>query len=609
MADNLQATPRNELLGLLSDAMYGGINYMKDPRRSQQMQGLAGLLESTGIPQTTQRMAYGEPLTNIGRANVPLLKPETADAMMNVAPFAPAVGRLASRAVRATEGLPVGMGIKDVGKTGLPSPQSLTMPSVPTVDQMKQYGRTEVVPLSKAVSFQSARNWEKFNAGKGPGDLVAGYGDKPLALRLETGEYVIYDGNHRTDLALQKGQTELPMNVIDVKSYDPAHAGRKPVPPSMSDDDLLNSLLGEQVVPPQTSGLLDQPDLSYRSTHTAPGPDYGAPLHDLTGGGQMYPDDVYSEKAVQYYGSGNRKADMDAFNLAKRVRGNPDAEVTMYRAVPKNADISAINAGDWVTLTKDYAKNHGESVLRGDYKILSQKVKAKDLWTNADSIQEFGYQPQSFKAPQQAALDLAQQRAALPVEQGGLGLLAENTPEMRAQAMGFDINTTRFHGSDQDIYAFDPAKFGKNDQGWYGRGVTTDTDPEVASSYAQNYVGDGQVVYPLVSKGKYLEWPEGQQPFSTARDAIQGTKDIQNLGYQGTQVTNDRDLYGSMPQFGTEQVTFDPANIRSRFAAFDPFRKDVATATAMGVALPDLLAAEPTPEELQRRQSASLLFP
>jgi hypothetical protein len=126
----------------------------------------------------------------------------------------------------------------------LPSPKSLTMPSVPTVEQMKQYGRTEVVPLSQAVSFQSARNWEKFNAGKGPGDLVAGYGDKPLALRLETGEYVIYDGNHRTDLALSKGKTELPMHVIDVKSYDPAHAGRKPVPDKISSDELLKMLLG-----------------------------------------------------------------------------------------------------------------------------------------------------------------------------------------------------------------------------------------------------------------------------------------------------------------------------------------------------------------------------
>ena len=192
-------------------------------------------------------------------------------------------------------------------------------------------------------------------------------------------------------------------------------------------------------------------DVSYRGQHTAPGPDFGAPLHDLTGGGQMYPADVYSEKAAQYYGSGNRRADIEAFNLAKRVRGNPDAEVTMYRAVPKNADISAINAGDWVTLSKDYAKNHGESVLRGDYKILSKKVKAKDLWTNADSIQEFGYQPQSFKAPQQAALDLAQQRAALPVSEGGLGLLAGNTPEMRAQAMGFDVNTPLYHATDVDF--------------------------------------------------------------------------------------------------------------------------------------------------------------
>lgn len=123
MADNLQPTPRNQLLGLLSDAMYGGLDWMKDPRRSQQMQGLAGLLESTGIPKTTERMAYGEPLTNIGRANVPLLKPETAEAMMTVAPLAPAAGRLASRAIRATEGMPVGMSIKPIGDvTGLLQP-------------------------------------------------------------------------------------------------------------------------------------------------------------------------------------------------------------------------------------------------------------------------------------------------------------------------------------------------------------------------------------------------------------------------------------------------------------------------------------------------------
>lgn len=130
----------------------------------------------------------------------------------------------------------------------------------------------------------------------------------------------------------------------------------------------------------------------YRMSHTSPGPEFGAPLHDLTGGGQMYPADVYSAKAAQYYGTGYPSFDREAFSIAHKAKGNPEAEVTMYRAVPKG--VSAINAGDWVTLSKGYAKNHGESVLDNAYDILEQKVKARDLWTNADSIHEFGYHPQ-----------------------------------------------------------------------------------------------------------------------------------------------------------------------------------------------------------------------
>jgi hypothetical protein len=145
----------------------------------------------------------------------------------------------------------------------------------------------------------------------------------------------------------------------------------------------------------QTNKVIANPQetMNYRGTHTAPSPEFGAPLYDLTGGGQMYPADVYSSKAVQYYGTGYPRADKEAFALANRVRGNPEAEVIMYRAVPKNKEITSINAGDWVSLSKDYAKTHGESALKGNYKILEQKVKAKDLWTNADSIHEFGYHP------------------------------------------------------------------------------------------------------------------------------------------------------------------------------------------------------------------------
>jgi hypothetical protein len=52
-----------------------------------------------------------------------------------------------------------------------------------------------------------------------------------------------------------------------------------------------------------------------------------------------------------------------------------------------------INKGDWVTINREYAKEHGESLLKGNYKILSKNVKAKDIYTDGDSIQEWGYDP------------------------------------------------------------------------------------------------------------------------------------------------------------------------------------------------------------------------
>ena len=53
------------------------------------------------------------------------------------------------------------------------------------------------------------------------------------------------------------------------------------------------------------------------------------------------------------------------------------------------------------------------------------------------------------KAPQEEALKLAQQRAALPKEVHGLGLPADNTAQQRAAAMR--RNTDAYHGSRQDI--------------------------------------------------------------------------------------------------------------------------------------------------------------
>lgn len=114
MADYIRPTPRNPILGLLADAMMGGLSYMEDPRRTQQMRGLGGLLSDTGLAQTMERLAYGEPLTK-GTGFATRMKPETANAVMALAPEAVPIGRAAMAGVRATKGLPVGASIRDVG--------------------------------------------------------------------------------------------------------------------------------------------------------------------------------------------------------------------------------------------------------------------------------------------------------------------------------------------------------------------------------------------------------------------------------------------------------------------------------------------------------------
>jgi hypothetical protein len=240
------------------------------------------------------------------------------------------------------------------------------------------------------------------------------------------------------------------------------------------------------------------PATDYRGSHTAPGPHFGAPLHDVSSGG-MYPSDFYGPNGRQYYGNEGWDFDASTYNKILNAKNKPDAIVNIFRAIPRSVHDEAmkteaplqqmIRPGDWVTLSKEYAKSHGESALNNDYKVVWKRVPAKEVWTNADSIHEWGYHPDTPKAeggevhmagggkmgilgalartaergieralktaPQDEALRLAQFRAALPPAQGGLGLPANNTPMQRAAAMRRD--TGAYHGSKQDITgAFKP---------------------------------------------------------------------------------------------------------------------------------------------------------
>ena len=83
--------------------------------------------------------------------------------------------------------------------------------------------------------------------------------------------------------------------------------------------------------------------------------------------------------------------DNESHQIIMDMRDDPEGMVTVYRAVPKNVDV--INPGDWVTINRDYAEMHGEGTLQGDYHIIEDQVQAQELYTEGNSLNEWGWNP------------------------------------------------------------------------------------------------------------------------------------------------------------------------------------------------------------------------
>lgn len=179
------------------------------------------------------------------------------------------------------------------------------------------------------------------------------------------------------------------------------------------------ALINNQIKPTQETKPKQEDD--YRDPHKAPTVEAGAQGNDLT---KVYPDDIYSAKAAQYYGDGSQ-LDKTTIKTVQSWRGKPNAEVTIYRAVPKSAP-DAINAGDWVGINRQYAENHGDGPLNGDYKIVSKKVKVSEIYTKGDSIQEWGYHPSNDDVKFSRASDATNEQEAL----SHVGTVAERANEI-----------------------------------------------------------------------------------------------------------------------------------------------------------------------------------
>ena len=101
--------------------------------------------------------------------------------------------------------------------------------------------------------------------------------------------------------------------------------------------------------------------------------------------------DVFEHPEWYMFGGDDwyKKAYKESWNALKKVRNNPEGEITIYRATIGDT----FNEGDWVSPSKAYAEWHNYSNLEGKGKVLELKVKAKDIRFAGDDLNEFGYFP------------------------------------------------------------------------------------------------------------------------------------------------------------------------------------------------------------------------
>jgi hypothetical protein len=138
---------------------------------------------------------------------------------------------------------------------------------------------------------------------------------------------------------------------------------------------------------PAASGVNSSKEASdYRMRHR-PSQD-GPPAHDLVTQDieSPMPENMLAHPE-RYTGSRNRVRGFWPSIL--KAQGNPNAPITIYRALPSTAP-AVFENGDWVTLSPGYARRHIESNVPGG-QIISAIVPAHTVVFAGDDLMEWGY--------------------------------------------------------------------------------------------------------------------------------------------------------------------------------------------------------------------------
>lgn len=169
-----------------------------------------------------------------------------------------------------------------------------------------------------------------------------------------------------------------------------------------------------------------------------------------------------------------------------------------------------------------------------------------------------------------------------------------------------------YHGTDRDFSSFDPRKHGESDHGWYGVGHYLTSDPEKANAYSA-YRGEAEAMHGFAAhpganvmpvharlENPYI-WPQDRPAATNMEEAIQITKKLMNMGYDGVIAPN---YYDDGPHAAHDEVVvFRPHQIKSAIGnsgEYDPKDADITKAEGGPVEDDSITAYHGSPHDFDR---------
>jgi hypothetical protein len=433
----------------------------------------------------------------------------------------------------------------------------------------KKYDEYTRAVMARPSSLSSGQNADIFSQkmfGKNWKDLTD---EQRQALAKKAGEN--HAENHKIWEEYNKLSQEASLREAELRTAEAATPGN---PLVNTTDQWVTTMLRKSLMEAVDS---DAQYITIASGKTVDGYDMGAPIDGL----KYAYDEMYPKKLR---------------DILKKI--DPEAAKSMER-------IATVKASD--------GEDVGEGFVRFKLtdKVREEVRRGLPLFSKSDNTAANAARSAGERPPLQKALDEADMKPTTP----GLDM-SEPARLERAKKLGFKTERRLYHGTVGAFPAFDKAKGGSATKAKSGRLATwLVDDPKTASGYADNAAdqsvtrlieksqqaerrGDwdaahdfmaraekleqegvtGASVMPLYIKGRLKKYDmDGAQYDPDDINITEMLRQAKSEGYDGAEFVNFSDEAGyGVYNPATHIAVFDPRNIRSTKAAFDPANQDSA---------------------------------